>query len=164
MKTAILTSTLLSILFLTMNLSAGTSMTCKNGVCILDLSNLSADSDKKIKEIKKEKNLFTVIKEKRNITIEMITLHKSKYIQQKNEKLEPLNDRQMETIILSPEKYIMTVAEIEKYESSQIQLTMPNKNIDNKILEKTTLPTSDYFCENNKQAVYHQETDSYECA
>ena len=164
MKTAILTSTLLSILFLTMNLSAGTSMTCKNGVCILDLSNLSSDSDKKIKEIKKEKNLFTVIKEKKNITIEMITLHKSKYIQQKNEKLEPVDDKQMETIILAPEKYIMTVAEIEEYESSQIQLTMPNKNIDNKIIEKTTLPTSDYFCENNKQAVYHQETDSYECA
>ena len=163
MKTAILTSTLLSISFLTMNLSAGTNMTCKNGVCILDLSNLSSDSDKKIKEIKKEKNLFTVIKEKQSINIEMITLDKSKYIQQKNEKLEPLTDREMETIILAPEKYIMTVAEIEKYESNQIQLTMPNKNIANKIIEKTTLPTSAYFCENNKKAVYHKETNSYEC-
>jgi len=162
MKTAILTSTLLSISFLTINLSAGTNMTCKNGVCILDLSNLSLDKEKK--EVKKEKNLFSVIKEKKNTMIEMITLKKSKYIKQKNEKLEPLNNRQMETIILAPEKYIMTVAEIEKYESNQIQLSMPNKNIGNKIIEKSTLPTSEYFCENNKQAVYHQETDSYECA
>jgi uncharacterized cupredoxin-like copper-binding protein len=137
-------------------------MTCKNGVCILDLSNLSLDKEKK--EVKKEKNLFSVIKEKKNTMIEMITLKKSKYIKQKNEKLEPLNNRQMETIILAPEKYIMTVAEIEKYESNQIQLSMPNKNIGNKIIEKSTLPTSEYFCENNKQAVYHQETDSYECA
>ena len=162
MKTAILRTTILSITFLTMSVSAGTSMTCKNGVCILDLSNLSMDKEKK--EVKKLKNLFSVIKEKKSIVIEMIALKKSKYIKQKNEKLEPITDRQMETIIFAPEKYIMTVAEIEEYESSQIQLTLPDKNIGNKIVEKSTLPTSEYFCENNKQAVYHQETDSYECA
>jgi uncharacterized cupredoxin-like copper-binding protein len=162
MKTAILRTTILSITFLTMSVSAGTSMTCKNGVCILDLSNLSMDKEKK--EVKKSKNLFSVIKEKKSIVIEMIALKKSKYIKQKNEKLEPITDRQMETIIFAPEKYIMTVAEIEEYESSQIQLTLPDKNIGNKIVEKSTLPTSEYFCENNKQAVYHQETDSYECA
>ena len=162
MKTAILTSTLLSITFLTMSVSAGTSMTCKNGVCILDLSNLSLDKEKK--EVKKSKNLFSIIKEKKSIIIEMIALKKSKYIKQKNEKLEPITDREMETIILAPEKYIMTVAEIEKYESNQIQLTLPDKNIGNQIVEKSTLPTSEYFCENNKHAVYHQETDSFECA
>ena len=162
MKTAILTSTILSITFLTMNLSAGTNMTCKNGVCILDLSNLSSDNE--IKEVKKDKNLFTIIKEKKTLIIEKITLNKSKYIKQKNEKLEPLNEKEMETIILAPEKYIMTVAEIEKYEANQIHLTMPNKTIGHKIIDKSTLPTSEYFCENNKEAVYHQETDSYECA
>jgi len=137
MKTAILTST---ILFLTMNLSAGTSMTCKNGVCIIDLSNLSNDSGTKIKTREKEKNLFIVIKDKYK------------------------NDNQSDIIALPHEKYIMTVAEVEEYESNQIQLTMPDENINHKIIKKTTLPTSDYFCENNKKAVYHQETDSYECS
>ena len=160
MKTAILTSTLLSISFLTMNLSAGTNMTCKNGVCILDLSNLSLDD----KEVRAKKKLFTVVKDKKSRQIEIITLNKSKYVQQKNEKLELVKDNSIETIILAPEKYIMTVAEVEKYEVNQIQLTVPNKNVDNKIMEKSTLPTSEYFCEKNKKAVYHKETDSYECA
>ena len=162
MKTAILTSTLLSISFLTMNLSAGTSMTCKDGVCILDISNLSSD-DKKNKEVKNKKKLFSVVKDRKSRKVEMITLNKSKYIQQKNEKLEPMDNNKMETIILSPEKYVMTVAEVEKYELEHIQLRLPNKNIANKIIEKTTLPTSAYFCENNKKAVYDKETNSYEC-
>jgi hypothetical protein len=143
MKTAILTSTILSISLLTMSLSAGTNMICKDGVCILDLSTLSSDNE--VKEVKRDENLFKVIKE-----IKTVDNHTDTEV--------------IETIILAPEKYIMTVAEIEEYEASQIQLSIPSENINNKIIEKTTLPTSEYFCEKNKKAVYHQETDSYECA
>jgi len=139
MKTAILTST---ILFLTMNLSAGTSMTCKNGVCIIDLSHLSNNSDKKIKTREKEKNLFIVVEDKDKTQ----------------------NDNQSDIIVLPHEKYIMPFAKLEEYEPNSIQLTMPDENINHKIIKKTTLPTSDYFCENHKKVVYHQETDSFECS
>ncbi|RUM71528.1 MAG: hypothetical protein DSZ07_00195 [Sulfurovum sp.] len=122
MKTAILTST---ILFLTMNLSAGTSMTCKNGVCIIDLSNLSNDSGRKVKTIEKKTNLFIVIQKK--------------------------DDNKIDTIILPHEKYIMPFATLEEDEETPIT-------------KKTTLPTSEYFCENDKEVVYHQETDSFECS
>ena len=160
MKTIILTSTLLSISLLTVSLSAGTHMVCKGGVCIIDVSNLS--SDNKIEKVQTKKNLFK--KKDINQKIEMIALDKSKYSKQSHEKLNPIKNSELETIILPPEKYVMTVAEIEEYELNQIQLILPNKNIGNKIIEKSTLPTSEYFCEKHKKAVYHKETNSFECA
>jgi len=136
------TSILVSISLLTISLSAGTNMICKDGVCIIDVSNLS--STKEIKKEKKKINLF----HKKNIS----------------KKILPLDTNEIETIVLPHEKYVMTEAELENYELNEIQLSLPNEDTENKILEKTMLPTSEYFCEKNKKAVYHKDTNSFECA
>jgi len=164
MKTAILTSTLLSLSLLTVSLSAGKNMVCKDGKCFIDLSHL----DDKVKEKRSRKNLFTHrnIKMKRTLNqkIERITLDKSKYVKQHNENLEPLNKNEVETIVLAPEKYIMTANELEVYEAEHIQLTLPDRDVEKKIIEKTKLPTSEYFCEKNQKLIYQQATNSFECA
>jgi len=164
MKTTLLTSTLLSISLLTVSLSAGKNMVCKDGKCFIDLSHL----DKKIEDTEvQEKNLFNNndinLKGKPN-QIETMALDKKKYHKQINEKLKPLSQSEMETIVLSPEKYIMSAIEIEVYEAEHIQLTLPNQNVENKIIEKTKLPTSEYFCEKNQKLIYQKSTDSFECA
>ncbi|SFV62651.1 hypothetical protein MNB_SV-14-147 [hydrothermal vent metagenome] len=114
-------------------------MVCKDGVCIIDISNLSPS-----KKVKKEKA--------------KITLFNKKSISKK------IVSNEIETIVLPHEKYVMTKEEIENYELKQIQLALPNQDTENKILEKTMLPTSEYFCEKNKKPIYHKETNSFECA
>ena len=133
------TSIIVSISLLTLSLSAGTHMVCKDGVCIIDISNLSPS-----KKVKKEKA--------------KITLFNKKSISKK------IVSNEIETIVLPHEKYVMTKEEIENYELKQIQLALPNQDTENKILEKTMLPTSEYFCEKNKKPIYHKETNSFECA
>ena len=164
MKTTLLTSTLLSISLLTVSLSAGKNMVCKDGKCFIDLSHL----DKKIEDTKvQKKNLFNhndINLQGKNNQIETMALDKNKYYKQNNEKLKPLSQSEMETIVLSPEKYIMSASEIEVYEAEHIQLTLPNKDVENKIIEKSKLPTSEYFCEKNQKLIYQQATDSFECA
>ena len=164
MKTAILTSTLLLLSLLTVSLSAGKNMVCKDGKCFIDLSHL----DNKVQEATPHKNLFNRkdIKRKKTLNekIERIALDKSKYIKQDNEKLEPLNKYELETIVLAPEKYIMTATEIEVYEDEHIELTLLNRDVEKKIMEKTKLPTSEYFCEKNQKLIYQRATDSFECA
>jgi len=133
MKTAIFTT----ITLLTMGLSAGTSMTCKNGVCIVDLSHLSNN-----KRVKKAKNFR----------------HSFKFFIKKDK-------NRVETIILPHRKYVMTPAEKERYYGDKIQLIVSPDNVDKKIMKKITLPTSEFFCgKEHKNIVYHSETDSFECA
>lgn len=133
MKTTIFTT----ITLLTMGLSAGTSMTCKNGVCIAHLSNLG-----KNKTVKRDKN----------------NRHSFKFLIKKDK-------NGVETIILPHKKYVMTPAEVEKYYADKIQLIIYPNNIDKKIMKKITLPTSEFFCgKEHKDIVYHKETDSFECA
>ena len=164
MKTAIITSTLVSLSLLTVSLSAGKNMVCKDGKCFIDLSYL----DNKIKSIKSKKNLFSRhhINKKRTINqqIEKIVLDKSKYIKQLNEIIKPLNKIEIETIVLPPEKYIMTASEVDAYEAEHIELTLPDRDVEKRIFEKTKLPTSEYFCERNQKLIYLKATDSFECA
>jgi hypothetical protein len=164
MKTTLLTSTLLSISLLTVSLSAGKNMVCKDGKCFIDLSHL----DKKNEDTKvQNKNLFNhndINLRGTRSQLETIALDKKKYRKQSNENLKPLSESEMETIVLPPEKYIMTAAEIEVYEAEHIELTVPDKDIENKIIEKSKLPTSEYFCEKNQKLIYQQATDSFECA
>jgi hypothetical protein len=164
MKTAILTSTLLSLSLLTVNLSAGKNMVCKDGKCFIDLSHL----DDKVKKSKVKKNLFNYkdIRKKRTLDerIEKIVLDKSKYIKQANEILKPLSKSEIATVILAPEKYIMTALELEKYEVEHIELTLLDEDTKSKIIKKSKLPTSEYFCEKNQKLIYQKLTDSFECA
>ena len=164
MKTAILTSTLLSLSLLTVSLSAGKNMLCKDGKCFIDLSHL----DNKSNKIKIQKNLFNHsdirLKRTRNQKIEIIVLDKNKYLKQKNEIVQPLNKYEIETIILPPEKYIMSAVEVDKYEAEHIELTLPDEDTKSKIIKKSKLPTSEYFCEKNQKLIYQRATDSFECA
>jgi hypothetical protein len=164
MKTAILTSTLLSLALLTVSLSAGKKMVCKDGKCFIDLSSL----DKTINNNKSKRNFFPhhkiETKKSLNQQIEKIAFDKSKYVKQDNETVEPLKATELQTIVLPPEKYIMTDKEIESYEAEHIELTLPDRDVEKKIIEKTNLPTSEYFCERNQKLIYKQSTDSLECA
>lgn len=136
MKTAIFTT----ITVMTMGLSAGTNMVCKNGVCMIDVSHLP-----KTRELKKERNnkrnLFKVVKKQ--------------------------DENKVETIIFPHSKYVMSKSEIEEYYGQKIQLIIPNNknSLDSKIRKKILLPTSEFFCgKEHKDIVYHKETDSFECA
>jgi len=164
MKIAILTSTLLSLSLLTVSLSAGKNMVCKDGKCFMDLSQLDNDS----KEEKVQKNLFkhnkVTISNRSMQRLEVFSFAKSKYHKQPNETLEILQNSNIETIVLTPDKYIMTDREQAIYEAEHIELTLPDRDTENKIIEKTKLPTSEYFCEKNQKLIYQTETDSFECA
>ena len=163
MKTTILTSTLLSLSLLTVSLSAGKNMVCKDGKCFIDLSHLDKSKEVKIQK----RNLFnhnnSNLKEKRD-SIERIALDRSKYFKQNNERLKPLSKSEIETIVLAPEKYIMTASEVKVYEAEHIELTLPDEDTESRIMKNSKLPTSEYFCEKNQKLIYQKATDSFECA
>ncbi|MBU1668322.1 hypothetical protein KKC13_07860 [bacterium] len=105
--------------------------------------------------------------------LEVIAFDHSTYVMQENEQLELIND-ELETIVFAPSKYIMTKAEIEQYyeqlnvneEEINVHIAIAdeeNEKIEDKIIEKTILPTSEYYCENQKKAVYNQELKTYQC-
>jgi hypothetical protein len=166
MKTKFLTSTLLSVLLLTTTVVADTKKVCTGRKCFIDISKFSSIKGNKFKT-KKSTFKLKKLKAKKSLydNIEMLSLDKSKYVQQKNEKLTPIPSNEMETIILAPEKYIMTASEIKEYESEYIKLALPTDDINKKIMKKAkALPKSDFYCKNNKKPVYRDASNSYECA
>lgn len=134
-----LTSTLLSISLLTVSLSAtGTNMVCKNGVCVVDISRLS--SAHKREETSRVKPFAHQEREKSHAPVANV----------------------VETIVLPPEKYVMTPVEVEEYQMENL-LVLPAEELGKTIIEKTDLPDSDYFCEDNKKPKVDKRTDTYEC-
>jgi len=168
MQTKFLTSTLLSVLLLTTTVTADTNIICKGGKCFIDISKFSSNNSSKIKHEKvvfRSKKIRTRKKLDLDNGIKMVSLDKSKYVKQKDEKLKPISQDEIETVVLAPEKYIMTIEEIQEYELAHIQLSKPAEDINNKILKKTKpLPKSEFYCKNNKKPVYRNESNSYECA
>ncbi len=133
------TSTLLSISLLTVSLSAtGTNMICKNGVCVVDISHLSSRH-------KKEE-----------------TSPVKPFVHQKRENLNAPIVNGVETIVLPPEEYVMGQVELEEYQMENL-LILPAEELGDTIIEKTELPDSDYFCEDNKKPKVDKLTDTYEC-
>ena len=93
MNRKLLTTTLLSISILSLNLSAGTQMKCSNGVCMVDLSTITPKA--KITVVEKK---TVSINDYRTVIIDNI-----------------------ETIVLSPLKYVMSQDEIAEYDLEQMQ-------------------------------------------
>lgn len=186
-KKDLLFSAMLSTLLLTANLSAQ-QIECKNGKCFINLNKIAPTKNTPVKvqsfKVKKtslfttKKNIepktvevataTTITQEKvsQKNKLEIIAFDHSTYVMQENEQLE-LIDGDIETIVFSPSKYIMTQTEIEQYEKKiNTEITIVdegNKKIEDKIIEKTNLPTSEYYCKNQKKAVYNQELKTYQC-
>jgi hypothetical protein len=128
MKRNFLTTTLLSISLLSLNLATAGNMKCTGGVCMVDLSKNFSSIKKK--EIKKD------IYEYKTVLVD-----------------------NMETIIFPHSKYVMTEDELAEYDLEQMQ-----KSLLAPALGVETLPSSEYFCEDNLKAVeVVGEEDTYEC-
>jgi hypothetical protein len=131
MKRKFLTTTLLSMSLLSLNVFAGTKTKCTGGFCMVDLSSVSP----KIEKQQSNKN----------------TINKDGY------KIVMLDN--IETIVFSKEKYIMTDHELGEYELENIlhELVTPSLNKDH-------LPGSEYYCEDNLKAVKVLGiANTYEC-
>lgn len=165
-KKNFLVSMILSTLLLTANVSAQ-KMECKDGKCFISINKLTPtkNSSGKIKHFKMKKMIPFKVAKKMGLRtiqpateknrIEIIAFDHSAYIKQENEHLE-IVENEPETIVLSPGKYIMSQTEIEEYYGEEI-------NIEDKIMKKSTLPTSEYYCKNHKKAVYNKNLNAYQC-
>jgi len=80
------------------------------------------------------------------------------FIEQESLDINVISDIEKKNKIVSIETY--TVEEVNDMDS--LLIANPIEVIENKILEKTDLPTSDYFCENDKQPIYLND-NTYEC-
>ena len=157
-KNLLLTS-IVSTLLLTSTLTAGSSH-CSGGFCKINVPTRLA-SVQHIAMVSPQKTLPTTIE------AEIIT-----FIPDFIEVVEPdLMEEEPEIIVLPSEKYVAHVGDvldsIEEEEISNINseiLAEVVESIENKILEKTMLPFPKLFCDNNQKAIYHEESDSYECA
>ncbi len=161
---------IVSTLLLTGILSA--QMHCTEGKCFIDLKKLSP-----AKSIESKVHAFKTLKKPLSSDMETIVLDPSKYIMSEAEKeffnpSEPTLYNDKNTIVLAHSKYIMTEEEKERYyEEEYLKALQLEKEaiiepiilVEEKIIEKSTLPNSDFYCEIPKKAKYHPESDSYEC-
>jgi hypothetical protein len=132
MKRKLLTTTLLSMSLLSLNLFATGQMKCTGGYCIVDLSKNSPSVKKQ-----KVKKVFMLNESYTTVLIDNI-----------------------QTIVFSKEKYIMTDYEIGEYELENVlgELIIPS-------LDKNHLPDSDYYCEDNLKPIQVVGIENtYECA
>ncbi len=166
----LLTGTLSTLLTITTLFANGDK--CVGGVCFVNINKLTAS-----KGFKQNQKPLVVVQNPRYIT------DKSENISHNIEEI----DKSV-TIILDGEEivvfpsYVATEAEkiaFYKQEQKLIALnrvenekaneelkviTQKVEKIEDKILKKTKLPTSEFYCEKDTHPIYHQETDSYECS
>lgn len=135
----------ISILLTTTVFGAGTQ-NCAGGVCFINLDKL-----KPSKGFEQEK-------------AKTVLLEKPRYIEVYSENDNTI-DKSMtivldgETITVFPKSsYVMNPEEA----LDVILLAEPMVAVEDKILEKTNLPSSEYFCEKDKRPVY-LNNDTYEC-
>jgi hypothetical protein len=178
----ILMTSIVSTLLLTSTLSA--QMHCKGGKCFVDLKKLLPEKD-----IESNKNTFKILQKHSSETlcqvhtitndesnVETIVLDHTKYVMSENEKNLYIDDQLIEneegTIGLDHTKYVMTDEERERFfeeerlreiELAKIDIVEPVIQLEERIIEDTTLPTSELFCEVPKKAEFHPESNSYEC-
>lgn len=132
MKTNFLTTTILAISILSLNSSFAGELKCTGGYCIVDLSKDSPIVKKK--EVKKE------------IIV--------------NEGYSTILIDNIETIVFTKEKYVMTNDEIDEYALDSILHDLVVSSLD-----RTHLPDSDYYCEDNLKPVEVVGVENtYECA
>lgn len=157
-KRDFLLSAMLSTLLLTANLSAD-HIECKGGKCFINLSKLAPT---KTSHVKIQKTVpFKLLKEEHSV--ETIALNHEEFIMQENKKIIPHKNNELETIVFPPSSYVMNKEEREAY-YSKVTPTAEESSIEkNIIMEKMTLPTSAYYCENHQKAIYNEELKAYQC-
>lgn len=142
MRRKILTTTLLSMTLLSLNLSAGSQMKCNGNVCIVNLSdNASVKQNVKGKQFKVKK-----------LVVKKVPLIDNSY--------NTIVIDNIETIVFSQERYIMTEDEINEYElaNNLDELLKPS-------LTEDGLPISKHFCEDNLKPVKVAGiANTFECA
>ena len=137
MKRKLLTTTLVSMSLLSLNLFAAGQMKCTGGVCIVDLSKNSPSVKKretKKQEIKKQE------------------------IKKDTDNYKTILVDNIETIVFSQSKYVMTQDEVAEHDLEQMQknLLTPALNPD--------LPLSDHLCADNAKPVKVVGIENtYEC-
>ena len=145
---------------------------CVGGVCFVNLDNLKPT---KVFQEKKEK--LVVLQKPRFIE------HKSEvvkhYLKNIDESIDIVVDGELITVF-PPSAYVMTEQERVAYykeqkaialnkkmndkENEELQkITKPIEKIEDKILNKSLLPTSQYYCEDNTKPVYDKDSDLFEC-
>ena len=136
---------------------------CDGGVCFITLSN--SKSSKKIEKIEhhsdcKGSACFAILSknEPSKVLEEKEQFKPIEFIEQESLNTNAISNIEKESKIVSIETY--TVEEVNDMDS--LLIVNPIEATDNKILEKTDLPSSDYFCDNDKQPVYLND-DTYEC-
>jgi len=120
---------------------------CRGGACFATLSH---SKHSKVVELKKETNLAPYVEIKKYLEKENDSnaIDKSKTIILDGEKV----------TVFPPETYVMSEEEAMDF----ILKSNPMEVTEERILEKTDLPSSAYFCEKDKQPVY-LNNDIYEC-
>jgi len=150
---AFLSTVLLSTSLFSQNLS------CVGGHCKVDLKKLFPSKNVVVKTTHFSENTSI---QTNHISSEFIALDSSRYVQQEHETLTLEGNE--DVIVLAHAKYIAQVNEkLEEMEEETFILAEPIPKIEDTIMNKS-LPASNYYCENEKKIIYHQDSDSYECA
>lgn len=135
MRRKILTTALLSMTLLSLNLSAGSKMKCNGGFCIVDLS----ANGSKAHKVKSQQPQI------KRVAFKKVPLVNPAY--------NTVLIDNIETIVFSEERYIMTEAEIGKYESEKPAISDEG------------LPVSKHFCEDDLKPVKVAGiANTFECA
>ena len=174
-KKLLITGTL-STLLLATTLFAQTN--CVGGVCFIDLKNLKPTT----KGFKHEKAPLVVLEKPRylesnsesNTHIDSLAIDDVREI---DKSITIVVDGDEVTVFPS---YVMTEEEKVAYYAEQeaialnkksnkeanrdlLMVSQPVKRIEDKILEKTELPVSEYYCEKDTHPVYDKVLDSFQC-
>ena len=169
----------MSLLILTEGISSQ-ELKCANGTCQIDVKkfNPSRCNTSKPSSFKK-KNNFRFMPNEEDLDIKvthedrglnMLKLEEQKYVQQQGEYLEPVTEEEQNTIILDPNKYIMSQSEVERYNEEQNQIARTQlyeeRELGERLIEvddNDQLPMSLFYCENNTKPIYNQELREFQC-
>jgi len=168
-----------SLLILTEGI-ASQELECANGSCHINVQrfNPSQCNASKPSHFKKKSD-FRFMPKEENIDLKVthedralktVKLEEQKYIQQQGEYLEPLTEEEKNTIVLAPSKYIMSQSELERYNEQQNQIARTKlyeeRALDKRLIEeddKSQLPMSLFYCENNTKPIYNKELREFQC-
>jgi len=155
-------------------LVSGTALFAQQGDCVGGVCFVNLDKIKPTKGFEKKKK-------------PLVVLEKPRFIAEKSESLVHNNtiDKTLKIIVDDVEifvfpSYVMSEAEKATYYAEQEAIALNEKEnieanenfqivgqsiakVDEKILEKTELPLSDFYCEKDTHPVYDKLSDSFEC-
>jgi len=146
MNAKFLTTTLVSMSLLSLNLFASGQMSCHGGFCMVKIQKPSPKIAKK-EEVKNDIKVYET------------TLVAHTDVVDSAEAYQEVVADTIETIIPSHEKFVMTENEVAEYDLEEMQdsLTAPVLNAD--------LPSSDFLCEDNLEPIKVAGTENtYECS